>query len=71
MLFLVGVQLIVPWIIRSLINTVTDENLTLDALGTITRLAVIVLVLYLFRAILHFFRSYGTYRRMGCCRRSA
>ena len=58
MLFLVGVQLIVPWIIRSLINTVTDENLTLDALRTITRLAVIVLILYLFRSILHFFRSY-------------
>jgi len=58
MLFLVGVQLIVPWIIRSLINTVTDKNLTMETLGTITKLAVIVLILYLFRAFLQFFRSY-------------
>jgi ATP-binding cassette subfamily B protein/subfamily B ATP-binding cassette protein MsbA len=58
MLLLVGVQLTVPWIIRTLISTVTGKDLSLESLNTISRLALFVLVLYLLRAGLQFFRSY-------------
>jgi len=58
MLFLVAVQLLVPWIIRTLINTVTSKELSLDSLNTISRLAIFVLILYIMRAGLQFFRSY-------------
>lgn len=58
MLMLVGVQLLVPWIIRTLINTVTGENLTAETFSTIGRLALIVLGLYIMKAGLQFVRSY-------------
>ncbi|PKN85191.1 MAG: ABC transporter ATP-binding protein [Chloroflexi bacterium HGW-Chloroflexi-8] len=58
MLFLVAVQLVVPWIIRTLINTVTTDKLSLESLNTISRLAIFVLILYVMRAGLQFFRSY-------------
>ncbi len=58
MLMLVGVQLIVPWIIKTLISTVTDSNITMEAFTTIGRLALIVLGLYVLRAGLQFVRSY-------------
>ena len=58
MLLLVGAQLIIPWIIRILINTVTSDKLSLETLNTIARLALIVLGIYLLRAGLQFVRSY-------------
>ncbi len=58
MLLLVGAQLIIPWIIRNLINTVTSDKLSLETLNTISRLALIVLGVYLLRAGLQFVRSY-------------
>ncbi len=58
MILLVGAQLIIPWIVRNLINTVTSDNLTLESFNTITRLAVIALVVFLMKAGLQFVRSY-------------
>lgn len=58
MILLVGAQLIIPWIVRNLISTVTSDNLTLESFNTITRLAVIALIVYLVKAGLQFVRSY-------------
>ncbi len=58
MILLVGAQLLIPWIIRTLINTVTSENLTMESFSTISRLAVIALAVYIVKAGLQFVRSY-------------
>lgn len=58
MLLLVGVQLLAPWIVRSMIAAVTDPGVSPDDLGLITRLALLALGLYVFRAVLQFVRSY-------------
>jgi ATP-binding cassette subfamily B protein/subfamily B ATP-binding cassette protein MsbA len=58
MILLVGAQLVIPWIIRNLINTVTSDSLSLESFNTITRLALIALLVYLLRAGLQFIRSY-------------
>ncbi|MBW6473063.1 MAG: ABC transporter ATP-binding protein/permease [Anaerolineaceae bacterium] len=58
MFFLVGAQLVIPWIVRDLINTVTSDSLNLESFNTITRLALIALLVYLLRAGLQFVRSY-------------
>ena len=58
MVLLVGAQLVIPWIIRNLINTVTSDGLTLESFDTITRLTIIALLVYLLRAGLQFVRSY-------------
>jgi ATP-binding cassette subfamily B protein/subfamily B ATP-binding cassette protein MsbA len=58
MILLVAAQLVIPWIIRSLINTVTSDNLTLESFNTITQLALIALFVYLLKAGLQFVRSY-------------
>lgn len=58
MLALVGVQLLIPWVIKLLITAVTAEGASLAVMDYITRLAVIVLVVYVARAVLQFLRSY-------------
>ena len=58
MILLVAAQLVIPWIIRSLINTVTSDQLTLESFNTITQLTMIALVVYLIKAGLQFIRSY-------------
>lgn len=58
MILLVGAQLLIPWIIRTLINTVTSENLSLESFNTITNLALIALAVFLVKAGLQFIRSY-------------
>jgi len=55
---LVGVQLLVPWIVRSMVATVTDPAAGAEAVGTITRLALLALAVYVARAVLRFVRSY-------------
>jgi len=55
---LVGVQLLVPWIVRSMVATVTDPAAGAEAMGTITRLAQLALAVYVARAVLRFVRSY-------------
>ena len=58
MLLLVGVQLIAPWIIKTMVGTITDSGIGPEALRTISRLAILALVVYLARAVLQFVRSY-------------
>ena len=58
MLALVGVQLFAPWIIRTMVATVTDPNAGPEGAALIARLAVLALVIYTVRAGLQFLRSY-------------
>jgi len=58
MLLLVGVQLYTPWIVRSMVDTVTNPGISSDDLRNITRLALLALSIYIFRAVLQFVRSY-------------
>jgi ATP-binding cassette subfamily B protein len=58
MLALVGVQLLVPWIVKLLVAEVTSPEVDPEAMSYITRLALIVLAVYVARAILQFLRSY-------------
>ena len=58
MVLLVGVQLVIPWLIRSLVATVTEVGASLEAMSTITRLALIALGVHLIRGGLQFVRSY-------------
>jgi ATP-binding cassette subfamily B protein/subfamily B ATP-binding cassette protein MsbA len=58
MLLLVGVQLLAPWIIRTMVSTITDQGLSAEAIRTMSRLAALALGVYLARAGLQFVRSY-------------
>jgi len=58
MLLLVGVQLVIPWIIRTLIQTVTNQAAYQQSMTLITWLAFAVLLIYLIRAVLQYLRSY-------------
>jgi ATP-binding cassette subfamily B protein len=58
MILLVGVQLLIPWIIKILISSVTDLNFSADTLRLITQLTALALLIYLARAALQFLRSY-------------
>ncbi len=58
MIFLVGAQLLAPWIIRSMIATVTGGTQDGASMAFITRLALLALLVYLLRAGLQFLRSY-------------
>jgi ATP-binding cassette, subfamily B, bacterial len=58
MLLLVGVQLFIPWAIRTLINTITNPETTPQSYQVVTGLTFAVLGVYLIRAVLQFLRSY-------------
>ena len=58
MILLVGVQLLGPYIIRTLISLVTTTPFPEDIIQKITKLTLFALVIYLLRAILAFLRSY-------------
>ena len=58
MLALVGVQLLIPWIIKTLVATVTSKEAALSDMNLVTKLTIIVLAVYLARAVLQFLRSY-------------
>lgn len=58
MILLVSVQLIAPWIVKTMVATVTNPTPRSDVLGFITRLALLGLVIYIARAGLSFLRSY-------------
>lgn len=58
MLLLVGAQLLIPWLIRSLIELVTEGQLTQETMNTVTRLTLIALVTFLARGLIQFTRSY-------------
>ncbi len=58
MLLLVGVQLLIPWIIRTMIAAVTGPAGNQISSALITRLALLALAVYLARFGLQFLRSY-------------
>ncbi len=58
MLLLVGMQLLIPWIIRLLIAHITEQASAQASLSLITQLTLVVLVVYVARAGLQFLRSY-------------
>ena len=58
MLALVGAQLVIPWIVKLLVAEITLPDATLDAMAYISRLTVIVLIIFIARAGLQFVRSY-------------
>jgi len=58
MLALVGVQLLIPWVIKLLVAEVTKPGTSVDAMGYISRLALTVLAVYIARSVLQFLRSY-------------
>lgn len=62
MLALVGAQLLIPWIIRLLIDKLTTEPLNKDTLDFITRISVIALVVFIARAGMQFIRSYAAHK---------
>ena len=58
MLLLVGIQLLAPWLIKTMIATVTDPAAGSEAVGVVARLALLALAAFVLRAGLQFIRSY-------------
>jgi ATP-binding cassette subfamily B protein len=58
MVLLVGAQLVIPWIVRSMIAEVQNPSGGQASLDVIARLAVLALGIYSIRAVLQFLRSY-------------
>lgn len=58
MLALVGIQLFIPWAVRTLINTVTGGLSSPQTLNTITTLTLAVIAVYLARGVFQYLRSY-------------
>ena len=58
MFLLVGVQLLVPWIIRKLVEIVTAPTITPSSFTVVNTLALAVLGIYIVRAGMRFLRSY-------------
>jgi len=62
MLGLVGAQLLIPWIIRQLIDRLTTQPLDQGAIDYITRISVIALTVFVARAVMQFIRSYAAHK---------
>ena len=58
MLLLVGIQLLAPWLVKTMIATVTAPDAGPEAVGVVTWLALAALAIYVVRAGLQFVRSY-------------
>ena len=58
MFLLVGVQLLIPWIIKVLIGAITDQMAASQTMAFITSLTLAVLGIYVLRAVLQFLRGY-------------
>jgi ATP-binding cassette subfamily B protein/subfamily B ATP-binding cassette protein MsbA len=58
MVVLVGLQLLVPWIIKNLLAALTAVTLSADTLHIISQLSLLVLIVYIARAGLTFVRMY-------------
>lgn len=58
MLLLVGAQLLIPWIIKTMVAEVTAPEGNRMSMEMVTRLALMALAVYLARGILQFLRSY-------------
>lgn len=58
MLGLVGAQLLIPWLIRSLINTLSLSPLPNDTMAFVTRLSLVALAVFIARGFMQYLRSY-------------
>jgi ATP-binding cassette, subfamily B, bacterial len=58
MLSLVGLQLLIPWIVKTLVSAVTDPGPSLDVMRLVNRLTIIAMIVYVARAFMQFLRSY-------------
>ncbi len=58
MLALVAVQLLIPWIVKTLVGTVTEPGLSSNQMELINQLTILALAVYIARAVLQFLRSY-------------
>jgi ATP-binding cassette subfamily B protein/subfamily B ATP-binding cassette protein MsbA len=58
MLLLVAAQLVIPWIIKTMVAAVTDPTGISISYASVTRLTLLALAVYLLRAGLQFLRSY-------------
>ena len=58
MLFLVGIQLLIPWVIKLLIGKITSPTTSLEDINDLSVLSMIVFLAFLGRAGLQFVRSY-------------
>jgi ATP-binding cassette subfamily B protein/subfamily B ATP-binding cassette protein MsbA len=58
MLLLVGVQLLIPWIVKLLIGMITGGSADPATITRITQLSILVLLVYIIKALLQFLRSY-------------
>lgn len=61
MLFLVGVQLTIPWIIKTLIQIVTEPNASPDSWNMISTLTLAGFGIFILRGVLQFTRSYSAH----------
>jgi ATP-binding cassette subfamily B protein len=61
MLALVAIQLVAPWLVRTMIVAVTDPDAGAEAMNLVARLALIALVVYVIRAVMQFVRSYSAH----------
>ncbi len=58
MLALVAAQLLIPWLIRTLIALVTENQLSTETMNMVSQLTIIALVTFIARGIVQFLRSY-------------
>ena len=58
MLLLVGAQLVIPWIIKTMVAEVTNPAGSIMSYDSVTRLTLLALVVFVLRAGLQFLRSY-------------
>jgi ATP-binding cassette subfamily B protein/subfamily B ATP-binding cassette protein MsbA len=58
MILLVGAQLLIPWIVKLLVAAVTAPGASMEVMGLVRQLTMIVLIIYISRAGLQFLRSY-------------
>ncbi|MGC9529450.1 MAG: ABC transporter ATP-binding protein [Candidatus Bipolaricaulaceae bacterium] len=61
MLALVGIQLVAPWLVRTMVAAVTDPKAGAAALSLMARLALLALAVYVMRAVMQFVRSYAAH----------
>ncbi len=61
MLALVGIQLVGPWLVKTMIAAVTASDAGPETLALVAKLALIALVVYILRALMQFVRSYAAH----------
>ncbi len=58
---LVGIQLVAPWLVRTMVAAVTSPEAGPETLSLVARLAVLAFGVYLLRAVMQFIRSYAAH----------